>query len=75
MNVLGGRVIHKSRNEILKTDSTYVAVADAICELAILTIEGSYAMEDWKRNKLVDTYHALTWEVSGSEEGGGATEG
>ena len=63
VDILGGKVICQDFNEVLGTDSTYVALADAVYELAIPTREGSYAMEDWERNAPDDTYHSLTWKV------------
>ena len=63
VKILGGTIIHQGRNEVLETDSTYIALADAIYEFATPTSEDSYAMEDWKRNAPDDTYHALTFKV------------
>ena len=63
VQILGGTIISKGYNELRGTDSTYVALADGVFELAIPTREGSIAMEDWKRNAPFDTYHALTFKV------------
>jgi hypothetical protein len=63
VEVLGGRVIHEGRNDVLATRSTYVALADGVLEYAQPLEDGSPAMEDWQRNAPEDTYHSLTWRV------------
>ncbi|HVM66636.1 MAG TPA: hypothetical protein VMU14_17335 [Acidimicrobiales bacterium] len=63
-DVLGGRVVHEGRNEVLAAQSTYIALADGVIELAQPLDEGSWAMEDWRRNAPQDTYSSLTWKVA-----------
>lgn len=63
LSLLGGKVIHKGRNEARQTDSTYMFLVDSVYEIAIPTVEGSYAMEDWKKFEPEDTYHAISWKV------------
>jgi len=63
VDILGGRVIHKGRNELLGTDSTYVNLAESVFEIAVPTVAGSYAMEDWLKTKPQDTYHAISFKV------------
>ena len=63
VDVLGGRVIHKGRNDVLATDSTYVWLAGGVYELAQPFEVGSPAMEDWHRSAPQDAYHSLTWQV------------
>jgi catechol 2,3-dioxygenase-like lactoylglutathione lyase family enzyme len=63
VDVLGGRVIHEGRNDVLSTQSTYVALADGVLEFARPLEDGSPAMEDWQKNAPEDTYHSLTWRV------------
>jgi catechol 2,3-dioxygenase-like lactoylglutathione lyase family enzyme len=63
VEVLGGRVIHEARNEVLATHSTYVALADGVVEVAVPLEEGSPAMEEWRRSASQDTYSSLTWKV------------
>jgi catechol 2,3-dioxygenase-like lactoylglutathione lyase family enzyme len=63
VDVLGGRVVHEGRNDVLATQSTYVALADGILEFAQPLEEGSPAMDDWQARAPRDTYHSLTWKV------------
>jgi len=63
VDVLGGWVIHEGRNEVLATDSTYIALAEGVYELARPLEDDSPAMKDWQRSAPEDTYHALTWQV------------
>jgi catechol 2,3-dioxygenase-like lactoylglutathione lyase family enzyme len=63
-DVLGGEVVHEGRNAVLATQSTYIALADGVIELAQPLEEGSWAMEDWRRNAPQDTYSSLTWKVA-----------
>jgi len=63
VDILGGVVLHETHDDLFGTDSTFVALADGIFELATPTREGSYTMVDWKRNAPEDTYHAITWKV------------
>ena len=63
VDVLGGRIIHEGRNDVLATQSTYIALADGAVEVAQPLDEGSPAMEDWLRGAPQDTYSSLTWKV------------
>lgn len=63
VDVLGGRIIEEARNDLLATESTYVALADGVIELAQPREEGSAAMDDWRRHAPDDAYHAITWQV------------
>ena len=63
VDVLGGRVIEESRNDLLATQSTFVALADGVIEVGQPLEDGSPAMEDWQRHAPDDAYHALTWKV------------
>lgn len=63
VDVLGGSVIHEGRNDVLATQSTYIALADGVLEVAQPLDEGSAAMEEWRRSAPLDTYSSLTWKV------------
>jgi catechol 2,3-dioxygenase-like lactoylglutathione lyase family enzyme len=63
VDVLGGRIIHEGRNDVLATQSAYIALADGVLEVAQPLDEGSPAMEDWLRGAPQDTYSSLTWKV------------
>jgi catechol 2,3-dioxygenase-like lactoylglutathione lyase family enzyme len=63
VEVLGGRIIHQGGNDVLATQSTYIALADGVLELAQPLKEGTPAMDDWQRQAPDDTYHSLTWQV------------
>jgi hypothetical protein len=63
VDVLGGHIIHEGRNDVLATQSTYIALADGVLEVAQPLDEGSPAMEDWLRSAPLDTYSSLTWKV------------
>lgn len=63
VDVLGGRVIHQGLNDVLATESTYIALADGVLEVAQPRDERSPAMEDWRRGAPQDTYSSLTWKV------------
>ncbi|OQU97774.1 hypothetical protein CLAIMM_03659 [Cladophialophora immunda] len=63
VDICGGKIIHTGRNEILKTDSTYVLLADAIYELGVPYEEGSFAMNDLRSRKPLDSYHSITFKV------------
>jgi catechol 2,3-dioxygenase-like lactoylglutathione lyase family enzyme len=63
VEVLGGRIIHESRNDVLQTQSTYVALADGTVEFAQPLEAGSPAMEDWEKRSPQDSYYAMTWKV------------
>ena len=63
VDILHGTVIHQAYNKLLEVDSTFVAVADGIYELATPVKQGSFAMADSKFNAPFDTYHSLTWKV------------
>jgi catechol 2,3-dioxygenase-like lactoylglutathione lyase family enzyme len=63
VDVLGGRVVDEGRNDLLATQSTFVALADGVIELGQPLEEGSPAMRDWQKHAPADAYHALTWKV------------
>src|SRR6185437_6051213 len=63
VDVLGGRVIHEGRNDVLATQSAYIALADGVLEVAEPLEAGSPAMGDWQRGAPQDTYSSLTWKV------------
>ncbi|KIM94676.1 hypothetical protein OIDMADRAFT_60453 [Oidiodendron maius Zn] len=63
VGILKGKIIHKGRNELLETDSTYISLGDGVYELAVPTRAGSFAAEDLKFNWPFDTYHSLTYKV------------
>ncbi|MGO8861670.1 MAG: VOC family protein [Acidimicrobiales bacterium] len=63
VDVLGGQVLHERRNSLLATQSSYIALADAVVEVAQPLEEGSPAMHAWERNVPHDTYYSLTWKV------------
>jgi catechol 2,3-dioxygenase-like lactoylglutathione lyase family enzyme len=63
VDVLGGRIIHEGRNDVLATQSTYIALADGVLEVARPLVEGSPAMEEWRSGAPLDTYSSLTWKV------------
>lgn len=63
VDALGGTVIHKGRNEVLGTTSTYVHLADAVYEYAVPD-EDTAAHADWRLKAPDDTYHAITWQVA-----------
>ncbi|EXJ86932.1 hypothetical protein A1O3_03886 [Capronia epimyces CBS 606.96] len=66
VGILHGRVIHQGCNELLETDSTYIALGDGVYEVAVPTRAGSFAARDLRFNApfAFDTYHALTWKVA-----------
>ena len=49
VDVLGGQVLHERRNSLLATQSSYIALADAVVEVAQPLEEGSPAMHAWER--------------------------
>jgi catechol 2,3-dioxygenase-like lactoylglutathione lyase family enzyme len=63
VDIVGGRVIHEGTNESLDTASTYIALADAIVELARPLDAASAVAEDLRRRAPDDSYHSLTWKV------------
>jgi hypothetical protein len=64
VNILDGRIVDEAENPILGTASTYVAVADAIFELAVPQRSGSPTQRDWERRAPDDTYYSLVWQVA-----------
>ena len=48
VEVLGGRIVHEGRNDLLATQSTFVALANGVIELGQPLEEGSPAMQDWQ---------------------------
>jgi hypothetical protein len=63
VDVLGGRVIHEARNDVLATQSTYIALADGTVELATPLEDGTPAMDDWRRHAPGDSYYSIAWQV------------
>jgi catechol 2,3-dioxygenase-like lactoylglutathione lyase family enzyme len=61
VDVLGGTVIHEGVNELLETDSTYVALADGVLEYAVPRRRTGRAAADLASTAPLDCYHALTW--------------
>ena len=61
-DVLGGRVIHEGRNDVIGATSTYIHLADGVYEFAVPD-EGTAAHADWATNAPHDTYHSLTFKV------------
>jgi catechol 2,3-dioxygenase-like lactoylglutathione lyase family enzyme len=70
VDVLGGRITHQGRNELLEAESTYIALADGVLELARPTDEASPAMETWRKRAPHDTYYSLTWKVRDLDRAG-----
>ncbi|KAF9886967.1 hypothetical protein FE257_010708 [Aspergillus nanangensis] len=66
VDVLGGRIIHRARNDVRRVNSTYVLLADAVYELSSPLPENSYANVEFKgrRHHAQDVYHALTFKVT-----------
>lgn len=63
VDVLGGQITYRGRNELLETQSTYIALADGVVELARPVDEGSAAMQTWRKRAPHDTYYSLAWKV------------
>ena len=63
VDVLGGQITHQGRNEVLEAESTYIALAVGVLELARPTEEASPAMATWRKRAPRDTYYSLTWKV------------
>jgi catechol 2,3-dioxygenase-like lactoylglutathione lyase family enzyme len=63
VDVLPGRIVHEGRDELLETRSTYIALADAVVELAEPLVEGSPAARAAHACAPLDTYHSMTWKV------------
>jgi hypothetical protein len=61
--VLVNGPIHEGRKAVLATQSTYIALADGVLEVAQPLDGGSPAMGDWLRGAPQDTYRSLTWKV------------
>lgn len=62
VGILGGEVIHQRENDLLGTDSTYVALGDGIFECAVpaskeLLVAGTLNPEPY------DSYHSMTFLV------------
>ena len=62
-DVLGGKVIHECRNEILAATCTYVHLAGSTIECAVPDV-GTAVYTDWERLAPNDTYHSITWKVA-----------
>jgi hypothetical protein len=66
VDVLGGDIIHRGRDEVRGTTATYVNLAGSILEYAVPDA-GSTAFTDWAQDDPNDTYHAVTWKVTDLE--------
>lgn len=67
VEVLGGRVIHEGRNELVGATSTYVRLADAVMEYAVPD-RGSAAYATWARSIPSDTFYSVSWIVQDLEK-------
>jgi hypothetical protein len=65
VDVLKGKITYQGPNELLDTQSTYIALADVVVELAQPVNEASPAMPTWRKRAPQDTYYSLTWKVRG----------
>lgn len=63
VEVLGGTVIHKGRDDVIGATSIYVHLADAVYELATPD-EDTAAHLDWAASAPQDTYHAIAFKVA-----------
>ncbi|RVX68680.1 hypothetical protein B0A52_07107 [Exophiala mesophila] len=64
IGILKGKIIHRGRNELLETDSTYISLGSDVYEIAIPTRAGSFAADDVKWNAPFDTYHGITFRTA-----------
>jgi hypothetical protein len=62
VDVLGGTIIDRGRNEPLRATSTFVLLADAVFEFAAPDA-GTPAHAMLAAQAPLDTYHSLTWKV------------
>ena len=62
VDILAGQVFHRERNVVLGTESTFIALADAVVELA-QPLEGSPMAEACRRSAPLDSYYSITWKV------------
>ncbi|MGE3693017.1 MAG: VOC family protein [Novosphingobium sp.] len=62
VDMLGGTVIDRGRNEALQANSTFVALADGVFELATPD-QGTPASDAHAALAPDDTYYTLTWKV------------
>jgi catechol 2,3-dioxygenase-like lactoylglutathione lyase family enzyme len=74
VDVLGGKVVHRGRDELRGTYGTYVHVAGSILEYA-LPEKGTAAYRDWVEDEPNDTYHSITWKVADLEKAARHLEG
>lgn len=58
VDLLHGEVLSEGHNQLLATDSTYIALADAVVELAVPSPTSSAPTPG-----LEDIYYSLTWKV------------
>ncbi|MFT4247619.1 MAG: hypothetical protein QM581_06215 [Pseudomonas sp.] len=63
VDVLGGRVVHEGRNELIGADSTFVALTDALLEYAVPDA-GTPARAKLDAGNGLDAYHAISWKVA-----------
>lgn len=63
VDALGGQVIDQGRNAALQSESTFVALADAVFEFATPD-KGTPAFAALSAQAPHDAYYALTWKVS-----------
>jgi hypothetical protein len=62
VDLLGGTIIDRGRDEALQATSTYVALADAVFEFATPD-EGTPAFAALAAQAPLDAYYSLTWKV------------
>lgn len=63
VDVMGGKVVHQGRNELLQASSTFVFVADALFEYAEPD-SGTPAHASLAKTSPNDVYYAITWKVA-----------
>jgi hypothetical protein len=64
VDVLGGSIIWESDIGLSDTHSVFIALADAVFEIAVPGNGDSLAKRDLKGRSPSDAYHTLTWKVS-----------
>ena len=62
VDILGGAVVHKANNDLLGTDSTFVALGDGVFECAVPASEGLRVAGALDSDPY-DTYHSMTFLV------------
>lgn len=64
VDVLGGKVVEVTENEVLGTRSTFVHLAGSTIEYAQPIKDGTPAIHDLDDHLPHDAYHSITWQVS-----------